>query len=174
MLVSQHPYSYHLLPLLVPCSLAHRQYYDSCHCFLGIAPIPMRYDMLLPDSGHLLFPVDLFVKVSASPPLKFPSHPSLLPVNAISHASSTPDRLHCPFPSLLCLFQIPSPRHRSCHFFDSDSPPHDSHTRHQALPFPLKPWSTRSQLRHNLPSVDSDGFHMVPVYSNIFCSPLLA
>ena len=76
------------------------------------------------------------------------------------------------------VFSNSLPRHCSCHFFDSDSPPHDSHTAHtrpshQALPFPLKPWSTRSQLRHNLPSVDSEGFRIVWFrYTRIYFVPL--
>jgi len=42
---------------MVPCSLAQRHYDDSCYCFLGIVPMPVRYDLLLSTPSHLFFPL---------------------------------------------------------------------------------------------------------------------
>src|SRR5260221_9079700 len=42
-------------------------------------------------------------------------------------------------PRFIVLFQFSPPRHRSCHFFDSDTLPHDGHTHHEAFPFLLNP-----------------------------------
>jgi len=62
---------------------------------------------------------------------------------------------------------------RSCHTLNSDAPPHSTRTPQVLCP-QVQPLSMWSHPRRDLPSVHSDGFRAVPVYSSTNCSLLLA
>ena len=72
----------------------------------------------------------------------------------------------------LCLLPVCPPRYRSCHLLHSDAPLHSSGAPQMPFSGHQRP-STRSHPRRELPSVHSDGFRAVPVYSSTHCSPFL-